>query len=127
MKPITAGQLRHRVTLQKPGTRVDDGMGGGPLPFVDVADIHASIEPLSGREQLLGSQIEAELTHRIRTRFYRGVKPSWRVRFIDAELAAVAPANDPSPGERRFDIESIVDPESRHRELELMCTELVDW
>jgi head-tail adaptor len=102
-------------------------MGGGALPFVDVAEVHAAIEPLSGREQLLANQLEAVMTHRIRTRFYPGVKPSWRVKFIDAELAKVAPDNDPTPGLRLFDIESIADPESRHRELELMCTELVDW
>lgn len=124
---MRAGQLRHRVTFQKPGTRIDDGMGGGVLPFVDVAEVHAAIEPLSGREQLLASQLEAEVTHRIRTRFYPGVKPSWRVKFLDAELAAVAPDDDPTPGLRLFDINSIIDPESRHRELELMCTELVDW
>lgn len=116
MKPVTAGQLRHRVTLQKLGTRADDGMGGGGIPWEDVTDVHASIEPLSGREQLQAGQIEAALSHRIRTRFVNGVKPHWRIKHID-----------PLTGTHVYDIESIADPESRHRELELMCNELVDW
>jgi SPP1 family predicted phage head-tail adaptor len=113
---MRAGKLRHKVRLQKLGPRIDDEMGGGPIPFVDVAEVHASIEPLSGREQLLAGQLEAELTHRIRTRFFNGVKPHWRIRL-----------DDPLTGTHVYDIESIIDPESRHRELEMMCTELIDW
>lgn len=116
MKPITAGELRHRVTLQKLGTRVDDGMGGGAIPFEDVDEVYASIEPLTGRERLLTGQLETDLTHRIRTRFYAGVKPHWRIYH-----------DDPVSGIHIYDIESIADVGSRHRELELMCNELVDW
>jgi SPP1 family predicted phage head-tail adaptor len=113
---MRAGSLRHPVTLQKLGTRVDDGMGGGAIPFEDVVELRASIEPLSGREQLLAGQMEAELTHRIRIRFYPGVKPHWRIVY-----------NDLLNGTRVFDIDSVINPEEKHRELELMCTELVDW
>jgi SPP1 family predicted phage head-tail adaptor len=113
---LRAGSLRHRVTLQSLGTRTDDGMGGGSILPVDEATLNASIEPLSGEERLEAGQLETALTHRIRTRFIPGVKPHWRVRYIDRYA-----------GERVFDIDSVIDPEERHRELELMCTELVSW
>jgi SPP1 family predicted phage head-tail adaptor len=113
---LRAGQLRHRVTLQSLGTRTDDGYGGGSILFTDEVTLNASIEPLSGEERLEAGQLESALTHRIRTRFYAGVKPHWRVKYIDKHA-----------GERVFDIDSVMDPEERHRELELMCTELVTW
>jgi SPP1 family predicted phage head-tail adaptor len=113
---MRAGQLRHRVTLQSLGTRVDDGYGGGSILPVDEVTLNASIEPLSGDELLEAGQLEAALTHRIRTRFYAGVKPHWQIKYVDKYA-----------GERRFDINTVIDPEERHRELELMCTELVTW
>jgi SPP1 family predicted phage head-tail adaptor len=113
---MRAGNLRHRITLQSLGERTDDGMGGGSILPVDEATLNAAIEPLSGNELLEAEQLEAQLTHRIRTRFIPGVKPHWRVRYIDKHA-----------GERVFDIDSVIDPEERHRELELMCTELVSW
>jgi SPP1 family predicted phage head-tail adaptor len=113
---LRAGQLRHRVTLQSLGTRTDDGYGGGSILFTDEVTLNASIEPLSGEELLLAGQEESSLTHRIRTRFYAGVAPHWRVKYEDRYR-----------GTRMFDIDTIIDPEERHRELELMCTELVTW
>jgi SPP1 family predicted phage head-tail adaptor len=103
--------------LQKQGERIDDGTGGGSIPFEDVVKVHASIEPLSGNELLRAEQFEASLTHRVRTRYYPGVKPHWRIRYDD----------DRADITRVFDIKSVIDPEERHRELELMCEELVSW
>lgn len=111
MSILTAGKLRHKVTLQSLGTRTDDGMGGGSILPVDEAEVFASIEPLTGNELLRAGQLESTLTHRIRMRYFPGVKPSWQVKY----------------GTRIFDIDRIIDVEERHRELELMCTELVTW
>jgi SPP1 family predicted phage head-tail adaptor len=108
---MRAGQLRHKVVIEKPGTRVDDTMGGGTLPFETHAEVYASIEPLTGNELLRGGQLESTLTHRIRTRYVAGVRPSYQVRS----------------GSRVFDIDRVIDPEERHRELELICTEQVTW
>lgn len=114
---MRAGQLRHRVTIQKLGTRIDDGTGGGSIPFTDVAEVYASIDPLSGNELLRAEQFEASLTHRIRTRYVAGVHPSYRVLYVDEYADST----------RVFDIKQVIDPEERHRELELMCEELVTW
>lgn len=111
MKTLRAGTLRHSVQLQQLGTRVDDGYAGGSIPFTDVATVWAAIEPLEGFEKLEAGQFDASLSHRIRIRYYPGVRPNWRVVY----------------GTRVFDIKSIADLEERHREMELMCEELVTW
>lgn len=109
---MQSGKLRHKVTLQELGARVDDGTGGGSIPFADVyTDVWASIEPLAGGELLLIEQWETKRPHRVRTRYYAGVRPSWRVVY----------------GDRVFDIKSIADKEERHIELEMMCEELITW
>ncbi len=108
---MRAGQLRHRVHIQQLGTRVDDGMGGGSIIPETVLTVNAAIEPLTGDELLRAGQLESTLTHRVRIRYIEGVKPSWQVKY----------------GTRIFDIDRVIDPEERHRELELMCTEQVTW
>lgn len=108
---MRAGQLRHKVTLQDLGTRSDDGFGGGTIATVDTADVWASIEPLTGQERLQAGQFDTSITHRIRMRYYPGLRPHWQVKF----------------GTRVFDIKSVADLEERRREVELMCEELVTW
>lgn len=107
---MRAGELRHQVTLQKLGTRVEDGYGGGSIPQTDVATVWAAIEPLTGNELLRATgQFESVIDTRIRIRYYPGVKPEWRVKY----------------GTRVFDIKSVADLEERHREMELMCEEVI--
>lgn len=105
------GQARHKITLQGLGARVDDGHGGGSISFTDVISLWASIEPLTGDEILRAGQMDVKMTHRVRHHYYPGVRPSWRVVY----------------GSRVFDIKHVNDPEERHRELELICEELVTW
>ncbi len=106
---LRAGQLRHQVMIQKLGARVDDNAGGGSIPWEDVKEVWASIEPLTGRELFLVGQFNPSLTHRVRIRYIDGVHPSWRIVY----------------GTRVFDIKSVADIEERHREIEMMCEELV--
>ena len=73
-------------------------------------DIHASVEPLRGREYFQAQQMQNETTFRIRMRWFPQVKSTMRVRF----------------GSRILDIVAIIDPEERHRELQLMCKEGVN-
>ena len=115
---MRVGKLRYRGKIQKMGTREDDGTGGGSIPWDDVyTDVPASIEPLSGNELLRAEQFEASMTHRVRTRYYPNVRPSYRFTFRD----------EAAERERVLDIKTVIDPEERHRELELMCEELVTW
>jgi SPP1 family predicted phage head-tail adaptor len=108
---IRAGELRHQVTLQQLGKRVDDGYGGGSIPEIDVVKLWAHIEPLVGRELFNEAQFNPSVTHQITIRYYPGIKPSMRILF----------------GSRVFDIKSIRDIDERHRKIESICEELVTW
>jgi SPP1 family predicted phage head-tail adaptor len=106
------GKMRRQVTLQTLGTRVDDGAAGGSIPFNDVATVWARIEPLAGRELFVAQQFDPSITIRVTIRYRTGIKPSDRIVY----------------GTRVFDIKAPpVDPEEKHRELQLLCEELVTW
>lgn len=101
-------QLRHRVKLQSKSV-VQDSYGQETITWTDEAQIWASIEPISGREYFLAKQVQAETTHRIRIRYYSGVRADWRVLY----------------GTRVFNIESVINPEEANKEIILMCREAI--
>jgi SPP1 family predicted phage head-tail adaptor len=78
---MNSGDLRHRIELQAV-VKVADGMGGTTNSFLTVATVNASLWPISGTEQMEGGRLTAVITHRIRIRFRRGVKASWRVKDL---------------------------------------------
>lgn len=68
-KHTNVGELDKRVTFQYYGT-TDDGMGGEihDEDPTDVVETWASINPISGKELLSQSALEANITHRITVR-----------------------------------------------------------
>ncbi len=105
---MAAGRFRHRITLQELVTGQDEA--GQPVDmWQDVATVWAAVEPLRGREYFAAQQVQAEVTTRIRIRYRRGIRPEMRVLY-DGRL---------------FNILSVIDPEERHVELQLMCREVV--
>lgn len=104
---MRAGRLKQRVRIQEFVEVVDEY--GTPIgsDWEDVAIVWASVEPLRGREYIQLQNTQAELTTRIRIRYQPGITPAMRVLYDD----------------RKFNIQSVIDPEERHRELELMCIE----
>lgn len=105
---MQAGKLRHRVTFQNPPT-AQNSTGQVTGSYTTLATRWGSIEPLSGRELVNAQQISAEVTHRIRVRWLSGIAPKVRAVF----------------GSRNFDILSVLNPEERKRELELLVREKV--
>ncbi|MGI6711877.1 MAG: phage head closure protein [Bacillota bacterium] len=106
---MKAGKLRHRVTLQEFVEVVDEygtPIGSG---WQDVATVWAAVEPFKGEEYIQLQNTQAELTAKVTIRYLPGIKPAMRVLY----------------GDRVFDIKSVIDPEERHRELQLMCVEKV--
>lgn len=75
----------------------------------DFATVWASVEPISGKEYWASSQVQAEVTHRIRVRYLPGIRPTMRVQFKA----------------RTFEIESIINWQERNIDLQLMCKEKV--
>lgn len=93
---MSAGELRDRITLQKP-TYVSDGMGGDITTFVDVATIWAKAWTVSSNEQ---TRIQ-----KFKVRFRRVIRPEWIIKH----------------GESYFDIVSI-DPDEKKKYIYLTCT-----
>lgn len=106
---MNPGKLNKRITLQQYVETLDkyDTPVGGD--WQDVATVWAAVEPIRGREYVLLQNTQSELTTRIRIRYRPGIETSMRVLY----------------GGRVFDIQSVIDPEERHVELQLMCVEKV--
>jgi SPP1 family predicted phage head-tail adaptor len=104
---MKAGALRHRVTIQQ--LTITQGPSGDLVEaWTDVATVYGAVEPLSGREYWQAQQVAAETSIRVRIRYRPGMETTMRL----------------SHDGRTLEILSIVDPEERHRELQLMCREL---
>ena len=104
---MKAGELRDRVTLQQSDAVNVDGVPVGD--WVDVCTVWAQVVDLSGRELEAQQQTGAEISTRIRIRYRAGLLPQMRALR----------------GARAFDIQAIIDPDGRRRELQLMCKELI--
>ena len=100
------GELRHRVTIEEASLTRDD-FGGQVETWSEVVTCWAAVEPLQGREFLEGRREEAEVSTRIRIRYRAGILPGMRVTW----------------GDHVYDIDSVIEPDSRRRELVLMCRE----
>ncbi len=81
---MQSGDLSHRIELQAQ-TRVPDGGGGFVTTWVAIpgfTNLAASKWPISGKEQFEGGRTVAVASHRIRIRFRRDVKSSWRIKDL---------------------------------------------
>jgi len=101
------GDLKKIIVLQAP-TKTPDGIGGFVIIWTDMAtNIFAAIWPVSVKEQIQSEQLVMTATHRIRMRYRRVMKPDWRIKYAN----------------RYFAIVSIIDPNTEHKMLELLCKE----
>jgi SPP1 family predicted phage head-tail adaptor len=81
--------LRHRLLLERPT--------GGPLEWVTVAQVWASIEPISGTESVSADRLAPRTLHQLRMRYRRGVTPDMRFRLGTRNFHIVSVINE---GER---------------------------
>ena len=108
---MRSGQLRHRVTIRKP-VETQNSYGEPIVRWQDVATgVWASIEPLSGREFMAAKQLVSEIEVRIRIRYLAGL--SAKMKIVDANSNS-------------YLIESIINIEERNRELQLMCSRIIE-
>lgn len=98
--------LRHRLVLEEL-QREPDGAGGFIESWVAVAELSASIRPLSGGESVEADRIAGRLTHEIVLRHRDGVAPAMRFR----------------KGARLFQIASVVNLDERNLWLSCQCEE----
>lgn len=76
---MRAGDLRHRVTLQKQVTAQDQQTGAMlPPTWVDFATVWASVEALSARDLIAAQGAQSEVVARIVIRYRPGVDATMR-------------------------------------------------
>ena len=101
------GALNKRISFESE-TRISDGMGGYTTSFAIVASsIPAAIWPVSAKEIVKMNMVSMVIDYRIRVRYRKVLKPSWRVKFAG----------------RYFSIVSIVDVDMKHKHLDILCKE----
>lgn len=103
------GKLRHRIAIEQV-VETQDSDGSVIEAWSSYAAVQASIEPISGREYFAAQSTQADVTHRIRLRYFPGVTPKMRVNY----------------NSRIFDILSVININEHNRELQLMCRESID-
>jgi head-tail adaptor len=112
---VGAGRRIHVLTITGPGELVPDGMGGFTETPTTIADpvygevVSASVRDL---EQILPAVVTANASHLITIPYVPGITVTSAVTF-----------HDPVVGDRVFTINGIHDPDLRHLELHLACTE----
>ena len=106
---MNAGELRHQITIQTP-TEAQDSLGAVISTWSTFATVRASVEPLQGREYLALQQVQSEAGVKIRIRYLPGLNAKMRVLWTS----------------KIYEIENILEIESRRREIHLMCRENQD-
>jgi len=102
---MRAGRLRHKVTIQRPVQT--GGTWAAAKIWETFKTAWASIEPLRARETEQAERFSSEVTGTILIRRLRGVDASMRVSWEG----------------RIFRIVGMIDPDYRHRELQLYVVE----
>lgn len=105
---MRAGTMRHQITIQR-ATVTRDTFGAEVETWEELATVWAAVEPLSGRELIAAAAATADLSTRVRIRYRVGIKPTDRVVY----------------GDRTLEILTVIDLDERHREMHLMCREVV--
>lgn len=105
---MRAGELRNRVTIQQ-ATETQSDSGAVGQTWANVATVWASYKELSGREWFAAQQVNAEVSGEFGIRYRAGIVPKMRILF----------------GTRVFNIEAVMDPASRRRELQLLVSEVI--
>lgn len=94
--PVRAGDLRRRVTIERP-ERTSDGAGGSTIAWQEVAVVWAAIWSRSADENFTLDRVAGTATHDVWIRYRAGIRPDMRIRF----------------GSRIFDILGAIDVEDR--------------
>ena len=109
---MQAGTLRHRVTIEKP-IESRDATGAMRQLWQPVADVWASIEPVTGREFFSAAQVQSTISTKVRIRFRVGITEKMRVKHIANRTPEIV---------NYYDIAAVIPVFEKRREMVLMCT-----
>lgn len=105
---MRTGKLRTLAQLQR-RVSTDDGAGGSIVSFALVSNIYVDVSTEIGRELLEAKKLNARVSHFVVARYRSDIKPSMRLVY----------------GQTVLDIQFAGDPTGRHRDLHLICEEVV--
>jgi len=105
---IRAGRLNKRVEVQT-RTLAKDGYGDQTESWATEGTRWVEFVQASGREFYRAQRVDADVTHMVRMRYYKGLSPSHRLRI----------------GSRILEILSVYDENERHEEMTVTCKEAV--
>lgn len=109
---MRAGRLRHKVTLEARST-AQDSIGARENTWTTIAERRCDIKPLMGNEGTASDAVEfSRVTTEIRIRY------DSTVAQLRAHDRAVDYSESPAV---IYDIESVINPQQRSRELILRC------
>jgi SPP1 family predicted phage head-tail adaptor len=103
---LRIGDLRHRIAIETP-QRVSDGGGGAVETWDLVAEVWASMRPLSGTERSEADGLAGTVTHEVMMRHRDGLGGGQRLRL----------------GDRIFDLRAVLNVDERHRFLRCLVEE----
>lgn len=106
MHVVRSGDLNRRIAIQQ-RTTTPDGYGQQTTTWTDVITCWASIEPLNGRELVQAQAVQAETTHQVTILYRSSITAAMRVVYQG----------------RVFNILSVIDPDTSHVALQLLCSE----
>ncbi|MCW2307894.1 phage head closure protein [Rhodobium gokarnense] len=92
-RPPTIGELRHRLTLERP-ERTPDGAGGATVSWVTVADVWAAIAPASASETEIAGRLDGVVTHRVTLRRRADLAGGMRLK-AGTRVLKILVAHDP--------------------------------
>lgn len=87
---MRAGRLKERVTIQR-AVETPDAGGGAAISWQDMAKVWASVEPLSGRDQVEGGGLVGVASYRVRMRRREGITSADRLVWRGVVLDIASP------------------------------------
>lgn len=105
---ISAGNLRHRVTLEECTESADEVTNEPVEAWRAFSVVWASVEPVRGNERFASMQIQSAVTHAVTIRSGPPVAAKWRIRHGGRVLYVQDPP---------------IDIDERGRKTVLMCQE----
>lgn len=76
---LAAGKLQHRITLQAQSSTQDADTGEMLVTWADVAELWASVEPLSAREFVASAAGQSQISARITIRYRQNIDANMRI------------------------------------------------
>lgn len=107
---MRAGRLRNMVTVEQPVKGSAGSYGGTAITWTEYAKVWADIIPASGARLFAAQAAQSKVDAEIRMRFLDGITAGMRINH----------------GGTYYNIEYVLNPNMRDRELVLMCSTGVD-